>query len=99
MRPLTPEENERRVKDESLWFYVHKDELEAGHTGEWLVIRDHKVWGYFASDHEAIEFMRSKGIILGDYIVHECLSAEEERGIDWRQKGEVLGALQEKLEK
>jgi hypothetical protein len=75
---MTLEENRRRVDDEGDWFDANRDAIIKGHHNEWVVIRDHQVWGYFPAMKAGEAFMKAKGIEIGDFITHPCKTMEEE---------------------
>jgi hypothetical protein len=75
---MTVEENRRRVDDESDWFDEHRGEIIKGHKDEWVVIRDHRVWGYFPTRQECRAFMKEQGVEFGDYINQPCRTIQEE---------------------
>lgn len=58
------------------WFNENRDNIINGHIGERVVIQNKSVKGYFASDRDAIDGMRSSNI--GQYIIQRCLAEDDD---------------------
>ncbi len=56
------------------YFVSNFKSITEGHIGEFVVIKDCKVIGYYKTTEDAIDDMRAHGIELGGYIVQECLN-------------------------
>lgn len=55
------------------FFKENFDSIVKGHIGQYVVIKDCAVFGYFKTMIQAIQSMESKGYNLGEYIVQECV--------------------------
>ena len=55
------------------YFKNNFESIVKGHIGQYVVIKDCAVFGYFKTIAMAIEDMESKGYCLGDYIIQECI--------------------------
>jgi hypothetical protein len=75
---MTVEENKQKVRDECAWFNANRARIIAGHSQEWVVIRDHQVEGYFPNTQELFAYMDKSGAEPGSYAVQCCLTVEEE---------------------
>lgn len=58
------------------WFRDNRDKIIAGHHGERVVIRDHKIKGYYPNVKTALE--GAKPLVLGECVIPQCLTEEEE---------------------
>lgn len=67
-----------KVEYEFQWFNEHRDDIIAGHYGQKVLVKDHKVLGYFDDYMPAIDYMTSQGVEMGNYIVQSCLPEEED---------------------
>ena len=65
-----------RLKKEFNYYLEHQDELVKEYNGKFIVIKDHKVLGAFASALEAVEKTR-KQHELGTFLVQKCESGNE----------------------
>jgi hypothetical protein len=71
-------EHDRRVQEEYWWFSANRDSIIKGHHNEWVVLRDHKVLGYFPNTNELFTYMDKSGAPYGSYTVQPCLTLDEE---------------------
>jgi hypothetical protein len=58
------------VKDEYSYFREFQDDIVTGHVGEYVVVKDHTVQGYFKSVGDAINGAAS--FPLGTFIIQPC---------------------------
>ena len=52
------------------YYLAHQAEIVEGHLGEWVVLKDKAVVGYFVKEEDAFEAMTDSK--LGTFIVHNC---------------------------
>jgi hypothetical protein len=60
------------LKDEFDYYSAHQSEITSGHLGEYVVIKDSSVTGYFKEEHDA--FAAMKGNEPGTFLVKQCQS-------------------------
>jgi hypothetical protein len=58
------------LKDDFEYYTAHQDEIVNGHLGEFVVIENSVVLGYYKVEAEAFESM--KGHELGAFMVKKC---------------------------
>lgn len=56
------------------YFEDNFSEITKGHIGQYVVIKDCSVIGYYVDEFQAIEEMEKRGVKLGEYIVQQCLN-------------------------
>ena len=66
------------LKENYFFFENNRERIIAGHRGEWAVIRDCAVAGYFKTEDAAFESLVGTGAMPGRVIVQECLSEEDD---------------------
>jgi hypothetical protein len=67
------------------------DSIVKGHIGQYVVIKDYAVFGYFKTMIQAIQSMESKGYNLGEYIVQECVKNITDNMAIYQELVEQLG--------
>jgi len=60
------------------WFDENRDAIINGHEGEHVLLRDNSVISYFHNDNTALEYARKSGFSMGDFLIQECISKDEE---------------------
>lgn len=60
------------LKKDYVFFQENFEAITKEHIGEFVVIQDEKVIGYFLSVPQAVEFMKKKGKEIGTFIVQKC---------------------------
>jgi hypothetical protein len=60
------------LKTESAYFFGNQPEIVEGHLGEWVVIKDETVIGYYKTEDEAFTAMAEAHEKLGTFMVHLC---------------------------
>ena len=58
------------IQDDFEYYIAHQEEIVKDHLGEYVVIKDSMVLGYFKEQENAFESMM--GNELGTFIVKEC---------------------------
>ena len=60
------------------WFDENRSAIIKGHEGERVLLKDNSVISYFADDDTALEYAQKSGYAIGDFLVQECISKDEE---------------------
>ena len=60
------------IKKDFEYYISHQPEITDGHLGEYVVIKDSRVVGYFKEEYDAFEAMKSNK--LGTFLVKKCRS-------------------------
>lgn len=61
------------------YFELHREELANEHHGEYAVIHNESVFGFYPSEREAlIAATEGGGLTLGEFLVYPCLHKDEE---------------------
>lgn len=64
------------IKTEYEFFDAHREEYLREHAGEFAVIENQKLLGFFREEMEALQFMR--GHELGNFLVKRVIPASED---------------------
>ena len=70
--------NMDNIDSEFEWFNKNREQIIAEHHGEYVAIYNCTVCGYFEDYVCAIDFMEKLGVELGNFMVHPCLTIEED---------------------
>ncbi|MCL1932122.1 MAG: hypothetical protein FWF55_09935 [Treponema sp.] len=60
------------------WFDENRDSIIKGHEGQHVLLKDDAVISYFHDDNKALEHARKTGFSMGEFLIQECISKEEE---------------------
>jgi len=60
------------------WFDKNRDAIVKGHEGEHVLLRGSSVISYFHDENAALEYARESGFPMGDFLIQECISKDEE---------------------
>jgi hypothetical protein len=60
------------------WFDKNRDMIIKGHEGDSVLLRDNNVISYFHNDEKALEHAHKLGFTMGEFLVQECISKDEE---------------------
>jgi hypothetical protein len=60
------------------WFDENRDSIIKGHEGAYVLLKDNTVISYFHDENKALEYARYSGFLMGDFLIQECISKEEE---------------------
>ena len=60
------------------WFDENRDTIIKGHEGEHVLLKDDAVVSYFHDDNKALEYAQKSGFFMGEFLIQECISKEEE---------------------
>jgi hypothetical protein len=66
------------AKDNYKFFDINRDAIIAGHIGEYVLIRDCAVVGYFTDIESAYGPLAHTHAEPGSYIIQECVTEEDE---------------------
>jgi hypothetical protein len=66
------------LKENYKFYDTHRDAINAGHIGDYVLIRDCAVAGYFKDDGDAVETLADTGAEPGTFIVHQCVEEEDD---------------------
>ncbi len=60
------------------WFDMNRDEIIKGHKGEYVLLKDNGIISYFKDDNKALEYAKKTGFSMGEFLIQECISKDEE---------------------
>jgi len=60
------------------WFDQNRNTIIRGHEGEYVLLKDKTAISYFLDDGEALEYARKSGFAVGEFLIQECISKDEE---------------------
>ena len=60
------------------WFDKNRGAIIKGHEGEHVLLKDNAVISYFPGENAALEYAQKSGFFMGDFLIQECISKEEE---------------------
>jgi len=60
------------------WFDENRDTITKGHEGNRVLLKDNAVISYFHDDDEALEYAKRSGYAIGDFLIQDCISKDEE---------------------
>ncbi len=68
------------------WFDQNRDKIITGHHGEFALIHDCSVAGYFKTEKEGVEYANGNDLPLGSFALQRCVTEQEETGFyaNWR---------------
>lgn len=61
------------------YFKENRDEIIKEHKGEFVVIKNAEVLGYYKTEENALKDMIEKEHELGSFIIQKCVTAEEDK--------------------
>jgi hypothetical protein len=60
------------------WFDLNRETIIDEHRGEHVLLKDNAVIAYFNNENEALECAKKYDFSMGDFLIQECVSKEEE---------------------
>jgi hypothetical protein len=60
------------------WFDKNRDNINKGHEGDHVLLKNNSVIAYFSEESEALEYARKSGYKMGEFLIQECVSKDEE---------------------
>jgi len=60
------------------WFDENRSSIIADHSNECVLLKDNAVIGYYPNTDAALFAAEKNGFVLGEFLVQDCISAEEE---------------------
>jgi hypothetical protein len=57
---------------EYFYYTAHQEGIIDGHLGEYVVIKNTDILGYYSGILEALDAMAEKNLELGTFMVHKC---------------------------
>ena len=66
------------LKELYKWFDENRDTIIANHMGECVLLKDNAVTGYYPNTDAALSAAHKNGFIMGEFLVQDCITAEEE---------------------
>ena len=60
------------------WFDENRGNIIQGHEGKHVLLKNNAVVSYFPDDDKALEYARKSGFVMGDFLIQECVSKDEE---------------------
>lgn len=68
-----------RMKENYKFYDLNREAINAGHIGDYVLIRDGKVVGYFKDDMDAFATVQDDlPLKPGSIMIHQCLPEEED---------------------
>lgn len=59
------------------WFDRNRKRIVSEHEGEYVLISQNRMWGYYNDIGSAIKDAKKRGFIPGRYMIHECQMEEQ----------------------
>ena len=66
------------LNDLYIWFDENRDTIINGHEGCHVLLKDNTVICYSNNETEALDYARKMGFKMGDFLIQECVSKEDE---------------------
>jgi hypothetical protein len=60
------------IIQEYFYYTAHQEEIINGHLGDYVVIKNSNVLGYYPGMLEALDAMADQNMELGSFMVHKC---------------------------
>ena len=60
------------------WFNENRESIIAGHSGECVLLKENTAIGYYPNADAALAAAEKKGFSMGDFLIQDCVSDEEE---------------------
>ena len=60
------------------WFDINRNEIIEGRKGKYVLLKNDAVISYFEDEREALEHARKFGFFMGEFLIQECISKDEE---------------------
>jgi hypothetical protein len=60
------------------WFDENRETIIKGHKGDHALLKDNTVVSYFKNDNKALEYAQKSGFAIGEFLIQECISKDEE---------------------
>jgi len=60
------------------WFDENRDTIIANHLNECVLLKDNTVIGYYPNTEAALSAAQKKGFELGEFLIQDCITNEEE---------------------
>lgn len=73
------------------FFKANLESITKGHIGEFVVVKDCAVLGYFKTQKQAIETMKQKGHEIGTFILQECVKNINDNKVVFHSRVELNG--------
>ena len=70
---------ETAIKENTDWYYANQGELLSKYNGKFVAISDCGVVGAYDTFGGGVHAMIDSGRLPGSFLVHHCLSPEDER--------------------
>jgi hypothetical protein len=67
------------LKAQYIWFDENRDQIIEGHTGECVLIKDNSAIDYYPNTEAALSGAQKHGFILGEFLIQDCKTKEEDR--------------------
>ena len=60
------------------WFDENRDTIINNHLNECVLLKDNTVIGYYPNTEAALSAAQKKGFELGEFLIQDCITNEEE---------------------
>jgi hypothetical protein len=60
------------------WFDENRNNIIQKHEAEYVLVRANSVLGYFPNEKLALEHAKKTGLVMGDFLLQECIPKDEE---------------------
>jgi hypothetical protein len=60
------------------WYDENRENIIKDHAGECVLLKDKAVVGYYPDTDTALSFAEKAGFIMGDFLIQDCITREED---------------------
>ncbi|MDR1868372.1 MAG: hypothetical protein LBQ82_00125 [Treponema sp.] len=60
------------------WFDENRDTIINNHLNECVLLKDNTVIGYYPNTEAALLNAQKNGFVMGDFLIQDCITNEEE---------------------
>ena len=60
------------------WFDENRDTIIANHLNECVLLKNNTVVGYYPNTETALSAAQKKGFVMGEFLIQDCITNEEE---------------------
>ena len=66
------------LKELYKWFDKNRDTIIDSHINECVLLKNNSVMGYYPNTDAALSAAQKNGFIIGEFLIQDCITAEEE---------------------
>jgi hypothetical protein len=60
------------------WFDENRDSIITNHLNECVLLKDNAVIGYYPNTDAALSAAQKNGFVIGEFLIQDCITAEDE---------------------